>query len=299
MSNKLTKPMLATAVKDLSKIRFPCIVSPKYDGVRALLIDGKLVSRSLKPIQNRYIRETLERILPEGADGEIMIGENFQQVASGVMRWDGEPKFVYWMFDLAPEGAESYLYETRLDFMISWCSRNPHHCVRLVPTQVLHNVKDLDDYLAKCLAEGYEGAMIRDPYGKYKCGRSTLKEGGLLKIKPFSDSEAEILGFEEQMENTNPKELNELGQTKRSTHKANKVGKGTLGRFLVRDVHSGVVFKIGTGQGLTAALRQEIWNAPAFRTIGRIIKYKYQAHGVKNKPRTPIFLGFRSLEDMS
>ena len=50
------KPMLAALCEDVTKLRYPVIASPKLDGIRALVIDGQLVSRTLKPIPNRYVQ---------------------------------------------------------------------------------------------------------------------------------------------------------------------------------------------------------------------------------------------------
>ena len=118
-----------------------------------------------------------------------------------------------------------------------------------------------------------------------------------MKLKRFKDSEAVVLGFEEQMLNTNRADKDAFGRTKRSSAKAGKVGKGTLGKFRVRDVHSGVEFEVGTGEGLTQKLRQKIWDdRDAY--LGKTIKYKFQPHGVKEKPRLPIWLGFRDADDL-
>ena len=53
---------------------------------------------------------------------------------------------------------------------------------------------------------GFEGAMVRSLDGRYKNGRSTLREGLLLKVKPWKDSEAEILEVYEMMRNENEEE---------------------------------------------------------------------------------------------
>ena len=56
---------------------------------------------------------------------------------------------------------------------------------------------------------------------------------------------------------------------------------------------TGVEFEIGTG--FTAAEREALWLAPP---IGKIVKYKFFPVGVKDRPRHPVFLGFREAEDM-
>ena len=184
--------------------------------------------------------------------------------------------------------------------MAAWEAANPHPNVAVVPTHTITDHDELDAYEAQQLADGFEGVMLRDPVGPYKCGRATENQGWLLKLKRFVDSEARIIDFEEQMHNDNEAETNELGLTKRSSAQDGKVPAGTLGKFVVEEVGKAPwtePFRVGTGEGLTQELRLKIWkNRSLFK--GRIIKYKYQPHGVKDAPRIPIFLGFRDPRDM-
>ena len=51
------------------------------------------------------------------------------------------------------------------------------------------------------------------------------------------------------------------------------------------------------GSGFTDAQRLDFWrNAESL--IGKVIKYKSFTVGVKDKPRFPIFLGFRHKDDL-
>jgi DNA ligase-1 len=181
----------------------------------------------------------------------------------------------------------------------------------------LKSAKDLAKYEAKQLKLGYEGVMRRSINGTYKHGRSTLKEGGLIAIKRFVDAEAVVLDTYEQQENTNEKTVNELGRSKRSSHKAGKIGKGTLGGFTVmmaneywqqaglwslktitaNAIEKKLAFNIGTGVGLTDAVRAELWTKRK-SLVGKIVKFRYQKVGTKDAPRLPIFLGFRSEKDL-
>lgn len=301
MRTPIKKPMLAAAIENVDELPFPMIASPKLDGIRCLKIDGAVVSRSLKPIANKFIRARLEEILPEGADGEIMSGDTFQATTSAVMSHSGEPEFVFWMFDHVDDIGglgEPYIDRARRLKNLWGKLRKIDTPIRVVPVKVIRTVDELLAYEAKCLARGYEGVILRDPQGPYKCGRSTLRQAWLLKLKRFTDAEAEVIGLEEQYTNTNEATVNELGYTKRSSAKAGKVPAATLGKLKVRDCETGIEFSIGTGKGLTADLRARIWTYPEF-FIGQIVKYKYQPIGVKVAPRLPIFLGFRDERDMS
>jgi len=296
----ITKPMLAEKIEDVNALPFPMVATPKVDGIRCLNPDGRILTRSFLPVPNDHIRETMERLLPVGADGELFADANFQKTTSAIMTQAFKPDFVFCMFDFVPDGDLAKPYVERLEAMVEWFkTATPEQTkyIRPLPFQVVHNVEELRAYEAKVLAEGHEGVMLRIPNGPYKCGRSTVNEGYLLKLKIFLDSEAEVLGFVEMLSNQNVATKDNFGRTKRSTHKAGKVPANTLGKFLVRDLKTGVEFKCGTGQGLTLALRQEIWdNRDDY--INKIIKYKYQPHGVKDKPRCPVWLGFRDERDM-
>lgn len=292
----ITKPMLAVSVDNLASLRFPLVATPKLDGIRAVKVGGRLLSRSFKSIPNRHIRETLEALLPDGMDGEIMSGDNFQAVTSGVMKESGKPVFQYHAFDYVSSDLNQP-YVSRLEHLTNWYVANPNKHVYVVEFQLVKNADELLSFEEKALSQGYEGIILRSPYSPYKCGRSTLQEHYLLKLKRFKDSEAEIIGLAESFHNLNAAETNELGHTKRSSAKAGKVPAGVLGAFQVRDIATGVEFDIGTGEGLTLQLRQEIWeNRDQY--IGKVVKYRYQETGVKTKPRFPSFIGFRSREDM-
>lgn len=295
--------MKAEDLKDehLSKLVFPVIGSPKLDGIRALKIQGQVLSSTFKPIPNHHIRKTLEKELPDGADGEIIVGDVFQEVTSGVMSAGGVPDFKFWMFDLVNENHLEEPYLQRQVKLTEWRTSAFAPNVIVVPTLLLQNLDQMRYYETECIEAGFEGIMLRSLDGPYKCGRSTLKQGWLLKRKPFEDSEAVIIGFEERLTNTNELQKNELGLAKRSSAKAGKVPMNTLGKFIATDIHGlfpGVELKIGTGKGLTDKLRKEVWeNREAW--MGRIIKYKFQRTGTKDAPRLPIFLGERHPEDIA
>jgi DNA ligase-1 len=203
------------------------------------------------------------------------------------MSTHGEPDFEYVVFDsFMLEGN----YLTRIHTLDhEWVDR----VVILTPTTI-NNEDEFRRFEDRCLLNGDEGVMVRND-GRYKFGRSGVKEGLLLKWKRFEDGEAEIRFFVEQMENTNPQEDDNLGGHKRGHSKAGKIPKGTLGAIEVTDIKTGVEFKIGTG--FDNDLRQHVWDNPELYE-DKIVKYKSQPFGEKDKPRFPTFLGWRDREDM-
>jgi len=257
------------------------------------------LSRSFKPIANNFVREEIEKNFPDGIDGELMLRDpdaTFNDISSAFRKRDGEPDFMFNAFDLVGESLTEE-FHVRSGNLHNYLSENPNNRIQMVIQNVIEDMEDLLEFEKDCLERGYEGVMVRDPKSPYKCGRSTVKEGYLLKIKRFVDDEAEVIGLVEKMHNNNEKETSEIGLSKRATKKENMVPVGSLGAFQVRDLKTGVEFEIGTGLGLTLELRKEIWDNKD-KYIGEIVKYKHQAQGQKDKPRFPVWLGFRAKEDM-
>jgi DNA ligase-1 len=237
----ITKPMLAGKCEQPDQLKFPVLATPKLDGIRCLKIGGRALTRSFKPISNQFIREWIEANLPDGVDGELMLrGGTFSQTASAVGGRDGQPDFVFHVFDLVAEGT-AQRYDHRMANLEFLKITSPH-VAKVLPVKI-HNARELADYEERCLAEGYEGVMVRDPAGPYKCGRSTEREGYLLKIKRFEDAEAVILSTYEGMTNQNEAGVDAFGRTKRSLSQAGMVGRGELGGFVVRSLESGVEFR--------------------------------------------------------
>ena len=292
-NTSIPKPMLATNV-DLTKLAYPVYASRKLDGVRAIVHDGVVYSRNGKPIPNKHVQNLFKDL--HGFDGELIVGsptakDVFQKTTSGVMSIEGEPDVHYYVFDV--HDCSTNFRSRWVDTLVYLCIEEPKQTV-IVDEELVVNEQELLAFEQKVLAEGYEGVILRKPDAKYKHGRSTVKEGALLKLKRFSDAEAEIVGAECLYTNTNEATVNALGYTERSTKKEGKVALDTLGAFIVKN-KEGVEFSIGSG--FNDEQRKEYWK-DRYKLIGKTIKYKYFEVGVKDKPRFPIFLGFRAEGDM-
>lgn len=290
------KPMLASPA-DLDAIRYPIFASPKLDGIRASVVGGKLLSRTLKEIPSRHIFNMLSKPMYEGLDGELIVGlptspTCYRDTVSGVMADNKEPDFEYHVFDWWNYGGD---FKTRRTELAVHVAQNLSGLGRivLVPHIVIHNRDELDAYESSQVTAGHEGIMLADPKATYKFGRATPKGGELLKVKRFVDAEAVVIGMEEEMFNGNDAETNELGRTKRSTAKAGLTGKGSMGALIVRSTtNHDLTFNIGTG--FTAEDRQGFWRTRDQHVAsGTVIKYKSFPIGVKDKPRHPVYLGLR------
>jgi len=300
-----------------NKLQYPLFCSEKIDGIRALIaakdwVKGNLnitakhkeylgrakhaiaLSSSGKPIPNYYIQSTLDQPSLIGCDGELTASNRFNETSSAIMSRDGDPAFNYEIFDAFNT---TYCFRDRLKIIsgLGFPILGDNVCITTLPQYLIENQVQLDARLDRLLSAGAEGAIVRAPLGLYKFGRSTVKQGWLLKIKNFLDSEATIIGAEELLHNLNEAEANELGYTKRSSHQANKSPSGKLGAFICI-TSDGVQFKIGTGY--TDEERINYWMTRS-TMLGKVVKYKHLLHGSKDAPRHPVFLGIRAKEDIT
>lgn len=308
---QLKRPMLAAPTKEedlrvLFDLHGPMLCSLKLDGVRALCRrnpetgEPELVSRTLKRIPNVYTQQlfALEEFV--GLDGELCVGAPndknvMQATTSGVMSRDGEPDVRWYVFDRWDSEDVYALRAKSARSVVGWEYSPPEERAQWLSQFVVGSYDELVAHEDAAIAEGYEGLILRHPRGLYKQGRSTLKQAWMLKVKRFEDSEAEVLGVTELMHNGNELERDERGYAKRSTHKDGMQAAGMLGALQVRDIHTGVEFDIGTG--FTEEQRINLWKGRRY-LIGKLVKYKSFAIGVKDKPRFPVFLGFRSRQDV-
>lgn len=299
---KKFKPMLAEDAI-LDRLRFPLYASPKLDGIRASVLKEGPRTRSLKAIPNRHVQAQNWGPL-WGLDGEFTVGpptdpKVYSTTESAIMTMSGEPEFTFYVFDYVPFITDdpNTPFESRM-LLLRDSKRylESFPFIKILEHKLIETMEQLEQYEQEQLELGYEGIMTRAPKGVYKYGRSTAKtEQYLLKVKRFKHDEAEIIGFQEKLHNANEAVINALGYTERSSHMANKVPLDTLGALECRDLKTGVEFKIGTG--FDDEQRKRIWDNRETE-LGRVVKYKHFPIGVKDKPRFPVFEGYRSSVDM-
>ena len=287
--------MLAKKYQE-GRLKFPAVVQPKYDGVRALVRGGVVYSRTNKPIPNKIIQAKFGKAVFEGFDGELCwedptAKDCYRRTVSAVMsknkKADG---IVYFVFDKAENSSADYgqRYRYIQAIILELDSKD----MVLAPTMPVSNEREVSIIESILVEEGYEGVIVRNKNCKYKNGRGTLK-GELTKIKRFEDTELTVIDVTELCSNYNPAEINELGKhTSHSHHKENLIPQDTLGAVVC--LWEGKQFQIGTG--FSADERQEIWDNQE-NYIGKLAKFKYFAHGMKDVPRHPVFLGWRSSDD--
>lgn len=90
---EIIKCMLASGVTDYNKITWPKLISKKYDGIRCIINNGVVYSRSGKPIRSKVVQELFGRQDMNMLDGELIYGspsakDVFNKTTSFVMSED-------------------------------------------------------------------------------------------------------------------------------------------------------------------------------------------------------------------
>lgn len=312
------KPMLASPLEDKWPVLFPVMLSPKIDGVRIVIMDGKPMPRSLKPLGNQEVLRALTGL--PWLDGEIVVGSPtdddvdekgeprnvLRRTTSGVNSSDGEPDWTLWVFDCADPLIRGRPYQDRFAIAADHVAKINHPRIKLIAQHLVEAPDELAYFTKLYVEKNYEGVMLRSLDGIYKFGRATPKERSLTKIKVWEDGEAEIVAVHEEMENTNEAKKNELGKTARSTHKAGKVGKNNLGGYTLKTrrrtpgspywelygTGQEVIFNCGASANMTEGGRRELW-AVKDTLLGKVVTFEYQLKGGVMRPQLPTFKGFR------
>lgn len=315
------KPMLACDWYE-EKVKFPCIVQPKLDGVHSLNRHGKCVGRSLKPHENRYTTERFSKPEYHGFCGEKIDDDlgvthpDLCRITSGnLRRIEGEPNIRWVLFDYVTEETKNLGYAERIvhlrkvlsNIQSTYVSNRPK--MEIIQSNFVNSIEELLKLEEDYLEQGYEGIIIRNPNAPYKYGRCGKTFMGCWRIKRFIEEEILVDKINEGQHNANEATKNELGRTERSTHQENMQPNGLLGNIEgitlkdILDPQSGKVL-IPKGERVTVSpgemdhkMRKFYFDNPN-EIVGHVIKFKMFPKGVKDKPRFPTYVSHRNSNDI-
>ena len=299
------KPLLAPGEDPKSfpdyfkKLQYPLFCSPKYDGIRCIIKSGVALSRTGKMLPSLQVQDEFTIKEYMHLDGELIAGnptdfDVYNRTQSHVMSEDKPGELTFFVFDYTANDWLLKPFYERLETTEAMIESYNVANIKLVKHEYVETYEELIAFENKCLEAGFEGVMMRNPVSHYKQGRGTFREGIIYKLKRFEDSEGTIISFQEQMTNQNTLEKDELGYAKRSYSKEGLVPADTLGRFIVE--WNGQELDIAPGN-FTHSERKAIWdNQDKYK--GKLLKFRYFNHGIKDKPRFPRAIGFRDEIDL-
>jgi len=309
---KKYKPMLAPNDKvNLDEIKYPLLASFKLDGIRSEFKSGDMLSKSLKPIVNKQLRKKFAPLIEQAKihgcifDGEIYSPKlTFQEITRYVMTQDFEdPKSIkkhgeiltipdhlkYYAFDCIQNDDLTQTFYNRILGTESLL-HGFNNLVEVIEQVEVNSKEEVEALFEKALSAGYEGLILKDPNGKYKCGRGTIKEGLIYKVKPFVTFDAEILGVVQatEVDPNAEKKTNELGRSVTSKKKGDRILIDKASAFEVE--YEGKRLKVTLA--MTDEEKGAVW-AKRSTYIGKIIEYKGMLIGSKDVPRHPVMIRFR------
>lgn len=328
MKTKTFKPILAPNDEaNLDEIKYPIMASYKLDGIRCIFKEGQILSRSLKPIVNKQLKEKFEPLRKYSEDHQcILDGEiyspilPFQGISSCVMTQDFEDKkaikkwaeiqeefgldvsreqaldsLKFYCFDYVDDGMLLDIYFDARYELVNTKLTDYDDILVSVHHDLFQCKEEIEAYFESALNNGFEGLILRDPKGKYKFGRGTLKEGIIYKVKPYRTFDAEITGVVQStvVDPNAEKTINELGRSVTSKKKDDRILIEKASAFYVD--YEGKELKVVLA--MTDKEKEAVWaNKDEF--IGRTIEYKGMLIGAKDVPRHPVMVRFREDKDV-
>ncbi|MCI0527011.1 MAG: hypothetical protein L0Y56_06085 [Nitrospira sp.] len=196
-------PMLAQDYKKRShNIEYPAFVQPKLNGIRMLarkVGPGEILFTSRRGKEFNALHHLVRR-LDEVMDlGAILDGELYnhdlplQDIASAVRREKSHHELTetiqYWVYDCIIDDAT---FEKRYKFLSH--AIDPYGRVRRVETIGVENEAALKKHHAEFVAQGYEGTIVRNKKGLYRCD---FRSSDLQKYKDHTEEEFIIAGGKE------------------------------------------------------------------------------------------------------
>lgn len=230
-------------------------VSEKYDGVRGYWDGRQLLSRGGIPIKAPAWFTAGWPSTP--MDGELWAGRGqfghaqstTAQTAPDDAAWQ---RMRFMVFDLPTAPGN---FDQRLPMLQRTVAALDQSWVQAVEQRKLGNEAELQQWLMQIVKNGGEGLVLHKGSASYRSGRSD----DLLKLKPFDDAEARVIGYKPGR-----------GQWQ-----------GMTGALLVQSP-DGKQFSLGSG--LSAELRR---SPPP---LGSWVTYRYQ--GLHEKSGLPRFARF-------
>lgn len=306
------KPMLILNDEiDIRKIPYPQLASLKLDGLR-LFVDLDLLSRSLKLIPNKQVRSKFEFLKKYSIeynvilDGEIYCKEiPFQMISSMVMTDDyTAPKSIkawdklckkhhvnvtreqaleylkFYCFDIIVNKKLTDEFETRSylveNIKINDFNNNQYFVV--VKQILVHTPEEVEKFFEEAIELGYEGLVVKNPKGEYKCGRTTFNENLAYKVKLFVTIDGQIIGVVQatQVKEGVARTINELGRSVTSKKLGDREAIESASGFII--LYKGRDYVINLK--MSAEEKEEIWKHQS-EFIGKWVEYKCMEYGMK------------------
>lgn len=309
------KPMLfpneATKAED---IHGEYLMSPKMDGVRCIIADGHIMSRSaseagdpipLKRIQSQSIVRRLHPLADLADENNILLdgelyahGMDFNTLSGHVRRIEGEAPadILFHAFDALSMNKEmrnagAFERDAMLNSFVSmaWEIYGLKTIYR-VNQYTVREPAQITSLFEGFLEKGFEGAILKRGGSIYKFGRLTTKSGDGYKFKPYMTFDAKIIGVEEAtvVDEFAEKKTDSFGRSHTSKKMDDRIPCGKAASFIV--MFEG--FECRPMLPMTDAEKKYIFENQD-KYIGRWIEFSGMRVGAKDRVRHPKWIRYR------
>lgn len=258
------------------KCSFPCLISPKLDGLRAKWINGTFYSRrghkffgltALEAEMHKVRAKAIEAfgIRDIEFDGELMIdGEHFNEISGKIRAFTEADSARYYIFDFpSMDKTPQFMRCARIDNLSLYFSgENKLNHITFVQHNTMMNINQVMEMYTHYLEEGYEGAMVKQDNGLYQNARTW----DWMKLKNTETADCKVIGVFE-------------GGGKYF---------GMCGGLIVEFGKN----TVKVGSGLSDAQRMYWWNDPD-EIIGRTVEVAYHEVTPDGSLRHPRLKGLR------
>lgn len=178
-------------------------VERKYDGIRAVVDNHKLYSRTGKEFYGFSCIEKDSKLIPSNyvIDGELYIPNIPLQEISGIVRSEDKTNplkrdIKLYVFDIYDKLDPTLTQDKRKIILDEIFKKYKFKCMKKVQSYIIHDKNKLESLYLQFLKEGFEGAIIRKMDSVYEPGKRSKQ---VFKLKPFFTDEFIIVDAREGM----------------------------------------------------------------------------------------------------
>ncbi len=209
---KFTEPMLAESLKDFeNKVQYPCMVDKKYNGLRVVAKSDNMFTRTGEIYKTiPHVRSSIKHLFDNNPN-LILDGEGYNHEyrfrlnsLMKILRTTKDKKITTLLLNESEQKVKYYVYDG-INFTVDGVEITKEtpcierrealkkflkdvNYVIVADYSIAQNRAEIDVIYGGYIADGYEGAMVRNSKSPYQFKRTT----DLLKMKPLDDSEGII-----------------------------------------------------------------------------------------------------------
>lgn len=194
-----THPIQLAKPFEMRKCKFPCLISPKLDGLRAKFKGGTFYSRkghkfvgltALTENMRILIGQLRDDLPPYSEfefDGELMVdGEHFNEISGQIRAFTEADNAHYYIFDVPCLQQPQWL---RCAFLDRLALTRSFPNITFVPHTTVTSLDAIHLKYGEYQAQGYEGAIVKQEQGLYQDARTW----DWMKLKSTETADCRVL----------------------------------------------------------------------------------------------------------